>query len=1608
MRKSIAFSTLTAIVALFNLSSQAQVCQNACPNLFTLNDTINCNRFIEIRNINPGPGPSYTNNPFLIRTCQNSLMKYTLDVDPTCYAGTVYNFVSVSGGTFISLIGNAFTIQWGGASTGQVQIGFTTPGQDPNLPSCSDTMVLNFSLVPGPIAAFTASPQPVCNSNPTTINFNSSASVNANGYFWDFGDGFTSVLPNPSHAYANPGTYTVTLVASNSGMLNGSPVCPTCVDTAQQNITIDVLPSHAIECVATVCSGDTSTYCTPDNTCTNYFWSVTGGTIIGGQGTSCITVVWGSGSPQGYITLNPSGCATTYCPTGATVSVPIIPATATISGPAVVCNPANASYSLSSWPGTSYSWTLSNGGTIAPANTNTNQINVNWNTLGTHTLTCSYFDTSLNCGGNATYIVSVLPTLSISGPATVCQGETTNLNAFIPTNVPMPSNWTISPATATINSGNGSPAINVTWTTAGSYVVTATSLVPNSTCNNASYTVTVLAAPVISNINGADSVCENSTHVYSAVSNSNGLFTWTINGASSVSYLGVNNDSVQVTWSSTGPYNLSVSQVSNPQGCLSNTFVKNVYPWPTPILSGPTTVCADASVNYTITNIANANLQWSVSPSNFGTIISGQGTNAATILWHGNNSPGSSNTVYLKYGVCGTDSVAITINEPTALTITQSGTLCGPGGVTLSTGATGVFTWTGPGVPPPGNTSSITGITIPGNYSVQVQNYNGTGCTVTANYTIPDVGRPVASISADNVLEYCLPNLPNMNLVAVNGPGYTFQWYQAPNILLPGETNPTLAINSLTNPGSYSYYCVVTLGGCVLTSNTITITITTCSGGGCTAAINVTNIAGCNPFTLTIAATAPPGAVLNGTGNPTITHLEDNYIVNGLTTRTYTSIGYKQIRVCADVLLPDNSVCRVCKDTVVHVTVAADFTSVVNCSKINLYDASTVVAPATISSYSWSVGTNPGNIPVPPAIAFFDNNTIPNPVLTITQSGSYIVNHTITSGTCNVTVRDTFNISVPDASFNFVNSCVGTPVTFTDPVSEPVHFWDFGDASTSYVNPTSHSYSAAGSYSVTHIVTDVNGCKDTTVNMITINPAPVCTVVASGPLTFCYKDSVFLSSSCPGLTNFQWYNNGVPIGGAVYSIDTVIQTGNYHFVAYDVNGCLVRSDTVAVNVIQGPNVNISTSGTGCNFTNYTVSVPYCPGCTYTWKVDGTPVGNSQVYVGTVGFAPYTLGTHNIFIQVTNSSGCTDTSSINVTFNAPPTLSISVSGPSPVCSNNLYTLTANSSAASPIWSWYLNINTFIVGSTSTITASANGTYVVSVVDGVTGCRAQASQQIQRSPLLNLFPAGCDTLCSTSNVFLPLASLNNNLTGYSIDWFNNAPPYSPVIGNGVSLPLSSLPLGNHNLSVIVTAPNGCKDTSSVYSINIINCQATLPIKGLTIKALQTGHLALVNWSVEQEIDNDYFIVEKSYNGSDFVFLQKVMSRGDSYTKQYYSIYDTISISNGTVFYRIKAVDELGAISFSPIAKLKLSSINNESIMLLPNVTKGEVNMLIQVNASINSLLQVYSADGVLVSSRSLGLVKGLNKQTLDFSYLPTGIYIVRVRTANGQLTARLIRQ
>jgi PKD repeat protein len=115
----------------------------------------------------------------------------------------------------------------GGTSTVQnPSYTYTTPGTynvsltATNVDGSNTTVkagYVNVTISP-PIANFTATP--LSGTAPMTVQFNDTSTGSPTAWNWSFGDGGISSVQNPSYIYTTPGTYTVSLTATNAAGSN--------------------------------------------------------------------------------------------------------------------------------------------------------------------------------------------------------------------------------------------------------------------------------------------------------------------------------------------------------------------------------------------------------------------------------------------------------------------------------------------------------------------------------------------------------------------------------------------------------------------------------------------------------------------------------------------------------------------------------------------------------------------------------------------------------------------------------------------------------------------------------------------------------------------------------------------------------------------------------------------------------------------------------------------------------------------------------------------------------------------------------------------------------------------------------------------------------------------------------------------------------------------------------------------------------------------------------------------------------------------------------------------------------------------------------------------
>jgi len=446
-----------------------------------------------------------------------------------------------------------------------------------NLPDSSTfTQTTYVTVYANATAAFTPSNDTICTGQ--SVNF-SNASTNATTYNWNFGNGNTSSNATPTVTYNNPGTYTVSMVASNPGGCNDSTTHIILVTGAQ----VTAGATLALNCTTT--NGQISATSTTPNV--TYSWS--GPNITAGGNTSTPTVN-GAGTYIVTVTDPLSGCTNTDTVfVTSNTTVPNI-----TGGPPASLNCTTPSATItasSSTSGVIYSWTGS--GITSGANTNSATVNA----PGAYTVTVT--DPSNGCTNTATVnVTSTTPLPNVTaGPSLVlpCSPLSGTISASSTTN-----GVTYSWAGSGIVSGgtSNSPTVNQ----AGTYTVTV--LDPATGCTNTAAVIVTNSIPP--SITAGPTVTIPCTSPYPTVSVSSSVTTLTYSWSGPGIVSGAT--TATPTINLPGIYTVIITNASN--GCTNSATVTANPPVLPNANAGPD-VTITLGQNTTLTASGGSSYLWS-------------------------------------------------------------------------------------------------------------------------------------------------------------------------------------------------------------------------------------------------------------------------------------------------------------------------------------------------------------------------------------------------------------------------------------------------------------------------------------------------------------------------------------------------------------------------------------------------------------------------------------------------------------------------------------------------------------------------------------------------------------------------------------------------------------------------------------------------------------------------------------------------------------------------------------------------------------------------------------------------------------------------------------
>ena len=1297
-----------------------------------------------------------------------------------------------------------------------------------SLPYCADSIQWNLSQLPGPPAAPPTQIYSTC--VPGVGGPDSTTVVGGKTIYW-------YSLPT-LYNFAVVGTYPVTITAYNSANPDG---CGNAQDI-DFDLQISSPPVPDFNWTAGKCVAEPYqfTETTPQIPKATYaFWWDFGDPASGAANNSIVRNPLHTFTAPGTYTVRYTAITTPGCLTD-TVShqVTVLPLpSAIIDGSIAVCQNSTPdpvivfTGSASTAPYTFY-YNINGGpalnvsspgpsGTSATITAPTTAAGIFVYTLDSVRTTGSALCVNTVTGQQVTITVNPLPTANISGTTAVCQNAASPNITFTGATgtAPYTFSYTINGGpvqTVTTVAGN-SVTVAVPTNTVGVFTYTLVSVQDGSStaCSQAqtgSAVVTVNPLPTAS-ISGTTSVCQNAASPDITFTGANATapytFSYTINGGpvQTVTTVAGNSVTVAVPTGTVGTFTYTLVSVQDGSSTTcsqaqTGSVVVTVNPLPTATISGTTTVCLNGpSPNITFTG-ANA-----TAPYTFSYTINGGPIQTVTTV------AGNSVTVAAPTTVVGTFTYAlVSVQDGSSTTCSQAQT--GSAVVTVD----------------PLPTATIAGTT-----------------TVCLNAASPNITFTGAVGTAPYTFTYTINGGPNQVVTTVAGNSVT--------VPVPTNVAGTFTYSLVSvQEGSANACSQAQAGTAVVTVNQLpTATIS----GTTAVCLNAPS----PNITFTGANTSAPytfSYTINGGPVQTVTTVAGNSVTVAVPTNVAGTFTYNLVGV-------QDGTPETCSQAqtgsvvvIVHPLPTPNFTfTTPSCETrtITFTDGSVANAGA-INAWAWNFG-DPGSGPL-------NTSTLQNPTHVFAAAGTYNVTLSVTTDNGCVS-NPVANIPVtindrPQAGFIIPEVCLSdTYAQFLDTSSINngtivAWAWNFGDPASGPLNTSTlqnpqHSYTAVGSYNVELIVTSALGCRDTIVQVLTVNGSfPVANFTVNNPTTLCANDSVAIveaSTVFPGVITrieIYWDNVNFP---AVFDVDNSPFTGKVYrhlypnfqapltrvftirYRAYS-GGVCVNDRLANITVNAAPLVQFNAMPDACYF----VPPFQITQASETGGVPGTGVFSGPGVSATGIFDPAAagIGVHTILYTYTSATGgCVDT--MSNTIRVLDTAIANFTYVSPACETTPASFTDISTApatvvlANTVWDFGDGspIENHAPGSTFTHLFPAPGNYTVTMYNvSAYGCNSRSTSQVvtvNPDHIITLTSANDNQSVCINTALAPIIyTLGGGATGATVTGLPAGVNYAVA---GTTMTISGTPTtttGSPFAFNIVTTGNTCIVANASGSITV----------------------------------------------------------------------------------------------------------------------------------------------------------------------------------------------
>jgi hypothetical protein len=187
---------------------------------------------------------------------------------------------------------------------------------------------------------------------------------------------------------------------------------------------------------------------------------------------------------------------------------------------------------------------------------------------------------------------------------------------------------------------------------------------------------------------------------------------------------------------------------------------------------------------------------------------------------------------------------------------------------------------------------------------------------------------------------------------------------------------------------------------------------------------------------------------------------------------------------------------------------------------------------------------------------------------------------------------------------------------------------------------------------------------------------------------------------------------------------------------------------------------------------------------------------------------------------------------------------------------------------------------------------------------------------------------------------------------------------------------------------------------------NYQSPLPVSLLEFKAECKGALKDISWKTATETNNDYFTIERSFNGVDWQFVSNIDGAGNSNQVLSYNFVD--NNDGQTLYYRLRQTDFNGQNELYDPIIVNCNSNNNKDIVVYPNPFESLITLSLENIFEEDLSVNIYDVYGRIVEKAVYHISGDYNNMiTLELDQLPAGIYYLEAKAKAFVKSTKIIK-